>query len=184
MKKILFVLSVVLAAATYTYLVVTASLDTGAGLPFATYALWAALAWITYFAMKKSRVNPNVVLVYALGSTCTTIVLLAKGRFGWSPMESFVAFLVALCIYVWFSKGAKWAIIFSVTAGTIASAPLILMTWEDPLNSRAFVNASFLLVNVLAFVSAETWTLEDRLYSAANILVCLLLVVPLIPRMA
>jgi hypothetical protein len=126
-------------------------------------------------------VNPNVVLVYALGSTCTTIVLLAKGRFGWSPMESFVAFLVMLCIYVWFSRGAKWAIVFSVIAGTIASVPLVLMTWEDPSNSRVSVNASFLLVNILAFISAKTWTLEDRLYSVANIIVCFLLIVPVIP---
>jgi hypothetical protein len=181
MKNILFRLSVVLAAVTYTYLVITASLDTGAGLSFSTYALWAALAWIVYFAMKKRGANPNVVLVYALGSTSTTIVLLIKGRFGWSPMESFVAFLVILCIYVWFSKGAKWAIVFSVAAGTIASIPLIWMTWKDPSSSRALANSSFLLVNILAFISAKAWTLEDRLYSVANIIVCVLLVIPVIP---
>jgi hypothetical protein len=180
MKKILFVLSVVLAAVTYSYLIVTASLDTGGGLPFATYALWAMLAWITYFAMKKSGVNPNVVLVYALGSTCTTIVLLFKGRFGWSSMESGVTLLVLLCIFVWFSKGARWAIVFSVAAGFIASIPLILMTWKYPMDSRVAVNASFLLVNALAFISAKTWTLEDRLYSAVNIILCLILVIAVV----
>jgi hypothetical protein len=180
MKKKLGLLSVILAAVTYGFLVTSTSLGTGEGLSLTTYALWSALAWITGFAM-KDKADPRVVMVYGLGATSTTIVLLVKGRYGWTGLDAFVTILVVLCLVFWLTKGARWAIVLSVIAATIASIPFILMTWRKPEASPIIANSSFLLTNILALISAKAWTLEDRLYSVVNIIVCTILVIPIFP---
>lgn len=180
MKKKLGLCSVFLAATTYGFLVISTSLGTGEGLSLTTYLLWSILAWITGFAM-KDKADPRVVMVYGLGATSTTIVLLVKGRYGWSGMDTIVTILVVVCLIFWLTKGARWAIVLSVIAATIASTPFILMTWKDPAASPIVANSSFLLTNILALISAKAWTLEDRLYSVVNVIVCTILVIPIFP---
>ena len=158
-------------------LVITAK-GNGEGLSLTTFGLWSALAWITSFTMLKQKANPAVPIVYAVGATATAIILLVKGRYGWSSFDSVITALVAVCIVLWLTNGARWALILSVAAAVIASFPFIGMTWNSPAHSPIVSNSGFLLANTLAFVSAKAWTLEDRLYSGANIIVCSLLVIP------
>lgn len=162
----------------YLYMIVTTAQGTGEGLSLTTFGLWSALAWITSFAMLKKKVNPAVVMIYGVGACATTIILLIKGRFSWSNFDSLIAFLVVLCVILWHTRGPRGALILSVIAGGLAAVPFIVMTWKSPANSPIIPNAGFLITNVLAFVSAKTWTLEDRLYSVVNVVMCSLLVLP------
>lgn len=177
-KKNLGILSVVVGASAYLYMIAITCKGTGEGLSLTTFLLWSMLAWITGFTSIKQGANPAVPFIYAVGATATTIVLLYKGRAGWSQFDSLIATLVILCVVLWLSKGAKWALILSVMAGMIASVPFILVTWQTPASSPIIANSGFFFANILSFAAAKAWTLEDRLYPGANIIVCGLLVLP------
>ncbi len=178
MKKKLAVLSVVVGALSYLYMVVMTAIGTGEGLSLTTFGLWSSLAWITAFTTMKQGASPAIPVIYGVGATSTTLVLLFKGRYGWSGFDTMIAVLVGLCILLWLTKGSKWALVLSVAASVIAAVPFIVMTWQSPGNSPIIPNSGFVLTNILAFASAKAWTLEDRLYSGANVIVCSLLVIP------
>jgi hypothetical protein len=178
LKKHLAVFGVAVGVLSYLYMVVITAKGTGEGLSLSTFALWSALGWITAFTTLKQGANPAVPMIYGAGATATTIVLLYKGRYGWSTFDTVVAVLVVLCILLWLMKGSKWALIFAVAASAIASVPFVMITWQAPANSIIVTNSGFLLANVLAFISAKAWTIEDRLYAGANVVVCSLLVIP------
>jgi hypothetical protein len=177
-KKTLSILSVVVGALAYLYMVVTTAKGTGEGVSLSTFGLWSALAWITGFTMLKQKANPAVPMIYGIGAGATTLVLLIKGRYGWSGFDTIIAALVVLCIVLWLTNGAKWALILSVAAAVIASLPFIIMTWKSPAGSPIIPNSGFLLANTLMLISAKAWTLEDRLYAGVNVIVCSLLVIP------
>jgi hypothetical protein len=177
-KSTISILSVVVGVMAYLYMVISTIKGTGEGLSLTTFSLWAALAWITSFTMIKQKANAAVPMVYGLGATATALVLLIKGRYGWTGLDSVIAVLVIICIILWLTAGARWALIMSVAAAVIAAVPFIIMTWKSPVGSPIIPNSGFLLANALAFISAKGWRLEDRLYSGVNIVVCSLLVVP------
>jgi hypothetical protein len=177
-KKILSVLSVLAGVFAYAIMVTTTIEGTGEGLSLTTFGLWAALAWISGFTMLKQGANPAVPMVYGVGATATTIVLLFKGRYDLTLQNAIIAALVVTCIVLWKTKGARWALVLSVAAAVFAAVPFIVMTWKAPAVSPIIPSSGFLLANILSFVSAKAWTLEDRLYSGVNIIVCSLLVIP------
>lgn len=150
----------------------------GEGVSLSTFALWAALAWITCFTLLKQNINPSIIVIYGIGATGTMIILLYKGRYGWSGFDTMIAGLTILCIILWLTNGAKAALLLSVAAGAIASFPFIALTWQHPEKSLIIPNTAFLVANTLCFFAAKKWTLEDRLFPAVNIVVCSLLVIP------
>jgi hypothetical protein len=178
LKKTLVVSSIVLTAVTYLYLIVTTARGSGIGLSVTTFSLWSILAWITSFTMLKQKADPTVPLIYAVGATTTAIILVVKGRYDWSLLDLIVAILVIACIAVWITRGPRGALILSVIAGLTAAIPFIVVTWKAPMNSPLAVNAVLLFANFLAFVGAKAWTLEDRLYAVANMVLCIALVLP------
>lgn len=178
LKKTLGILSVIAGSFAYLYMIFSTASGTGEGLSLSTFGLWSALAWITSFTMMKQGANAAVPMIYGTGATLTTIVLLYKGRFGWSGFDTVIAVLTVLCVVLWMTSGPKWALILSVVAAAIAALPFIILTWKFPTTSPIIPNAGFLLANTLAFIAAKAWTLEDRLYSGINIIVCSALVIP------
>lgn len=178
MKRLLGILGVVIGAFAYFYIIVTTAVGTGEGLSFTTFGLWSALAWISSFTMLKQKANPAIPMIYGVGATTTTIVLLIKGRYGWSNLDSVVTVLVVVCIILWLTKGPRLALVLSIVAGVIACIPFTIMTWEFPAKSPIVANSCFLLSNIFAFISAKAWTLEDRLYSGTNVVLCSLLIFP------
>ena len=181
-KKKIGVISVIMSALTYLYLLMFISLGTGEGVSLSTYGLWAVLAWISAVSMKERKIDPTIVIVGAVGTTVITIALVFKRRFGWTNMDSFVAILTVLCMVLWKTRGPKWSFIFSVLAGAIASIPFIFMTWHDPLKSPIIPNLCFLVTFILFFISIESKRLEERLIPLVNISVCASLVTPFIIR--
>jgi hypothetical protein len=178
LKKHIAILSAVIGALAYLYMIATIIRNGGEGLSLSSFGLGAALAWITSFTMLKQKANPAIPMVYGLGATLTTILLLAKGRYGWTGFDTVIAILVIGCVAIWLAKGPRYALIMSVAAANIAFIPYLIMTWKNPAASPIIPNTGFLLANILAFASAKTWTLEDRLYSGASTILCALFVIP------
>lgn len=178
MKNKLSTLSVILGFLAYLYMIVMTVKGTGEGLSFTTFALWAALAWISGFIIMKKGFNPTVPFIYAVGATATTFVLLIKGRYGWTGFDSTIASLVTVCIILMFAKNDRLAFVVSIIAGLVAIVPFLIMTWQSPALSPIVPNTGFFLANVCLFLSAKTWKLEDWLYGASNAVACSLLVIP------
>lgn len=178
MKKFSEIISLVFGILAYTYMVVSTIIGTGEGLSLTTFGLWAALAWITGFTMLKQGANPSIPMIYGTGSTLTALVLLFKGKYQWTVMDTVIAILVLVCIILWKTRGAKWALILSVAASMIAGIPFVVMTWKNPTVSPIIPNTGFLLANIFSFAAAKAWTLKDRLYTGTSIILCLLLVLP------
>jgi hypothetical protein len=178
LKKFYEIISVVFGVSAYTYMVVSTIIGTGEGLSLTTFGLWAALAWITGFTMLKQGANPVIPMVYGTGSTLTALVLLFKGKYQWTMMDTVIAILVLVCIILWKTRGTKWALILSVVASMVAGIPFVIMTWKNPMGSPIIPNLGFLATNIFSFAAAKAWTLEDRLYTGTSIILCLFLVVP------
>jgi hypothetical protein len=171
-------MSIIFGVSAYTYMVVSTIIGTGEGLSLTTFGLWAALAWITGFTMLKQGANPAIPMVYGTGSTLTALVLLFKGKYQWTMMDTAIAILVLVCIILWKTRGPKWALILSVVASVVAGIPFVVMTWNNPTVSPIIPNSGFLLANLFSFAAAKAWTLEDRLYTGISIILCLFLVLP------
>jgi len=178
LKKIIGILGVLMAAAAYLTLIVQTATGTGEGLSLSTFGLWSALAWITGFTMLKKGANPGIVMMYGAGATTTTIILLIKGRFAWSGMDTIVAVVVAACVILWLRSGPMPALILSIVAAAIAAIPFIMICWKNPESLPIVANSGFLLANFLGFISAKAWTIQDRLYLGVNVVLCTLLVLP------
>lgn len=178
MKKVLGVLSVIIGASAYTFLVVSTAMGTGEGVSLTTFTLWSVLAWIAGFSILKQGANPSVPMMYAVGSGSTAFVLLLKKRFEWSGLDTVTIILVGLCVVLWLTRGPRWAMIMSIVTGVIAGLPFIVMTWKSPASSPIISSSGFLLANFLFFLSGKKWTLEDRLYGGVNVIVTSLLVIP------
>ena len=136
------------------------------------------LSWITVFTTAKGGGNPAIPFVYGIGSSATTIILFCKGRYAWGTHDTVVAVLVTICVVLWLTLGARPAFIASVAAGSIAVIPFVLLTWQAPGVSPIIPNIGFLFTNVLAFLGAATWKLEDRLYTGVSTVLCFALVLP------
>ncbi len=178
MKKLLAILSTVLGILSYGYLILQTVVGMGQGLSFTTFALWAMLAWIAVLSLIRHKANFSVPLIYAVGSSSISVILLLKGRFNWGIMDSVVVILVGFCVVLWLTRGARWALIASITASLIAGIPFIIMTWKFPEQSPILVNIFFTIVNFLSFLSVKGWRLEDRLYCGVNTIFCASFVLP------
>lgn len=172
LKTTLGLVSVAAAAAGYTVIILMTIAGTGEGLSFATFLLWSALAWINMISTKKQNGSWGVPLMYSIGATTTTIVLIFKGRYGWTLFDTVVTILVIVCVILWLAKGDRWAIVSSTTASFIAALPFLYMTWKNPSMSPITPNTLFLSANLLGFIAARKWTLQDRLYLGSNVVVC------------
>lgn len=178
MKKKLGIAGVVFGSLAYLYMIAGTLAGTGKGMTFSTFLLWSVLATITSLGKLRQGADARVSIIYGTGATITTVVLICKGRYGWTGLDTVVAILTVVCIVLWQTSGPRWALVMSVSAGGIASIPFIVTTWHAPASSPIIGNAGFLIANTLALIAAKAWTLEDRLYESVNVLLCVLLVVP------
>lgn len=178
MKSTLAKLSVAIAALSYGYMTVTTSMGSGEGLSFTTFILWSFLAGIACYNLIKEKGSWGIAAMYTAGATSVAVTLICKGRMAWSNIDTLIAILVAICVYLSKTKGPKWGLIASVAAGVIAGIPFIILTWKNPATSPIIPNAGFLIGNSLSFFAGKTWKMEDRLYGGANAAACILLVMP------
>jgi hypothetical protein len=179
MKKNLSIASVVVGVLAYLFIITTTIRGTGEGLSISTFALWSAIGWITVFTIFQQNANASVPLIYSLGATAVTFVLIHKGQYGkWSTFDSVIAVLVVACLVLWLVNGARVALIMSVVAGSTASLPYLIMTWQFPDQSPFLPNIGFFLANALALAGAKAWTIEDRLYPFVNTVLTAMLLIP------
>jgi len=134
----------------------------GAGQSFATWLLWAALDVVLAVSLFLQHGNYLLLLGLVAGDIVLMALLLAKGRFTWSRMDSVILALVLGCLVGWKLGGAKTAVITTTLAITLAGVPGLVELWRNPQRKVGNIWGGYALANGLAFLGGTAMTLEER----------------------
>lgn len=134
----------------------------GAGQSFAMWALWAVLDSTVTLSLIAQRGNFWLALGLAAGSVSLAVLLLLKGRFAWSRLETGILMLVIVCLVIWNGSGPKWATIATTTAIVLAGVPGMLELWRNPDPRLGRIWLGFTLANLLSLCGGLSWTVADR----------------------
>src|SRR6187402_1880640 len=90
---------------------------------FAAFLLWAMLDGIAATTTIIQGGNYWLALSNVIGSSTITIILVVKKQVSWTWVETMTAFLVLICLGVWYTSGEIAGIIASSLAVVAASIP-------------------------------------------------------------
>ncbi len=143
---------------------------------FAAFFLWAMLDVIATVTTIIQHGNYWLALSNAIGSTIITLLLVKKKQVSWSWVESMTAFLVVVCLVIWYTAGERAGIIASSLAVVIASIPQMVDTYKKPEATPTFVYVTFLVANILSVMGGTSWTIEERFYQCCGVFLCTVIV--------
>ena len=98
------------------------------------------------------------------GVVLVTLILLAKGEWHVGLVEMICIIGVLVSTIVWKLQGPKRGVVAIVVAMTLAGLPNMYDTFLAPSSESWFLWGGLTLACILAALSAEKWTIEDRLY--------------------
>lgn len=140
---------------------------------FATWILWVALDAIALVSILIQGGNYLLLVFYCFGGTTVCIALLCARLLRWTQFESFILFLVIVCLVVWAVSGSRWATIASTLAVVISGAPQIKDSWIQPDKKTGYIYLGYVLANGFSFLGGKAWTIEERFYPGMSVLLCL-----------
>ena len=139
---------------------------------FATWILWVTLDVIALVSILYQKGNYLILVSYCIGGSVVTLLLLIKQPFKWTWFETFVTFLVIICLIVWKLSGSKMATIASTLAVVISGFPQFLKSWQKPDKKTGCIYLGYTLANFLSFLGGQAWTIEERFYPGACVILC------------
>lgn len=142
---------------------------------FATWILWLALDGIVLRGIIVQHGSPILFSVFTFGTLIVTIVLIVKKQFAWGKFESFVAFLVGVCIAIYLTSGAYMATIATTAALSIAGIPQVIDTYKNPHQTSTTAYLLFTISSLLAIIGADAWTVPDRLPQTNSFGFCIII---------
>lgn len=140
---------------------------------FATWILWLSLDLIALISIMLQKGNYSLLVLYVIGSATTAFILICKKQFKWTRFETFVTFLVLVCIGFWYTSGPRWATISSSIAVVISGLPQIKDSWNKPDRTTGLIYIGYVFTNTLFFFSGKNWTIEDRFYPGMMVPLCI-----------
>ncbi len=143
---------------------------------FASYFLWAALDGIAGVSIYIQGGNYYLPLLYAFGSGGIIFCVLKKGTWEWGTYEQMISVLVVLCIIAWKVSGPWHATIFSTLGAVLAGLPQVRDAWRDPTTSPITAYVGYGLANVASTLGGSAWTVEERLYPFACLVLSFLVI--------
>jgi len=139
----------------------------------ATWILWVSLDAIALISIILQKGNYLLLVFYCTCGMLVSLSLVFKRLFTWTRFETFVLFLVIVCLVVWSLSGSRWATIASTIAVCISGAPQIRDSWRTPDRTTGLIYMGYVLANSLSFLGGTTWTIEERFYPGMMVLLCL-----------
>lgn len=136
--------------------------DDGAGQSFATWFLWAMLDTILTISLFLQCGNYLLPFGFAAGGIALTVLLLVKGRFAWSRMDSAILVLVLGCLLGWRLGGARAATLAATLGVCLAGIPGLVELWRNPQRQVGNIWGWYVLANGLSFLGGTAMTLEER----------------------
>jgi hypothetical protein len=144
---------------------------------FAAFLLWGMIDTIATITTVLEKGNFWLPLANAVGSCIVTTLLAIKKQISWTWIETMTAFLVAVCLLVWYTTGEIAGIISSSLAVVVASVPQMVATYKTPATTPTGSYVIFLTANIMSFVAGKSWTIEERFYAGCSVFLCLVIVV-------
>src|ERR1700754_4391654 len=83
---------------------------------FAAFFLWALLDGIATITTIIQHGNFWLPLANVIGSAGITLILIRKKQVSWSWIETMTAFLVIVCLVIWYTSGERAGIVASSLA--------------------------------------------------------------------
>lgn len=155
---------------------ITGLLKTNIQQSFAAYMLWSMLDSIATITTFLEGGNYWLPLSNTVGSFAVTILLIKKKQVSWSWVETGTAALVTICLLIWYAAGEQAGIISSSVAVVIASVPQMVDTYKKPSATPTKAYMIFLIANIVSLIAGKSWSMEERLYAACSVFLCLVIV--------
>jgi hypothetical protein len=143
---------------------------------FAAFLLWALLDVIAATTTIIEGGNYWLALSNAIGSTIITLILVWKRQVAWSRVESMTAFLVFVCLFVWYYSGERAGIVASSLAVVVASIPQMVDTFKKPESTPVLPYLIFTTANIVSLIGGTDWSIEERFYQCCSTLLCVFIV--------
>lgn len=138
----------------------------------ATWILWVALDTIALISVIQQNGNYLLLAVYCIAGTAVVYSLFYKKLFKWTRFESFVLFLVVICLVIWAISGSRGATIASTIAVWISGCPQIRDSWRKPDRTTGLIYLGFTVANGLSFFGGKSWTIEETFYPGMMTTLC------------
>lgn len=132
------------------------------GQSFATWLLWGALDTILVISIVRQHGNFLLPLGFTLGDLVLVGLLLARGKFLWSRVDTITLVLVLACLVAWKLGGSKTATIAATLGIAIAGIPGTIALWKHPQRGVGNVWIGYTLANLISFFGGRTMTIEER----------------------
>ncbi|RAW00550.1 hypothetical protein DQQ10_13200 [Pseudochryseolinea flava] len=143
---------------------------------FAAFLLWALLDSIATITTYLEHGNYWLPFSNVIGTITVTLLLVVKRQVSWSWVENVTAFLVIICVAIWYSAGEQAGIVASSLAVVIASIPQMVDTFKRPRTTPVLSYILFFSANVVSFLAGRTWTIEERFYAACSMFLCFVII--------
>jgi len=175
-RELYNILSIFLAIVIFTFLTWTL-LNGGSGTSFATFAFWTLIVGINTIVTIKEKGNFVFPLVLTVGNLIVSIALLATGQFWWGTTEWITLIFVLISLGVWATSSGYLTIIVSTIAITLGSIPQIVLAWNIPASIPLYFWIGLFVLSIFGLLAGREWSIKERLYSVARMLVYLLVII-------
>jgi hypothetical protein len=126
------------------------------------WVLWPVLDTTLTVSIMVQRGNFLLPAGFAAGFITLALLLLAKGRYSWSRLETVISVLVVSCLGVWKISGPRTAAVAATIGIVIAGWPALVELWRNPQRELADVWLGYTAANALAFLGGLNWSIEER----------------------
>jgi len=117
--------------------------------------------------------NWQLPATYTCGCTCIVICILFKRNIAFTVDDLYMCILVIICIACWKISGPWWATIFATMSSLIASRPQLKDVYRDPEKAPSFAYFGYIVVNALSTIGGKSWTVEERFFPGAMVVLSL-----------
>lgn len=131
---------------------------------FATFLLWTILDGITTIMLIMENGNYFLAGSYTIGSAVVMLCIAKTKNVEWTWFESFVTFLIGICLVIWRYSDTKTAIIVSTLAMIIAGLPQLRKSYQEPWNSPLLIYLGYFVANCLSVLGGKNWSIEEIFY--------------------
>jgi hypothetical protein len=149
----------------------------GSGASFASFIFWAIIVGIATIVTFKEKGNYVFPLALTLGNLATALTLLVTQQFFWGIIEWVTLVLVLICLTVWIVGNRTITLIVSTIAISLGGIPQLFLAWNHPTDISIPVWSGFLIASIFGVMAGKNWTIKERLYPVARLILYALVII-------
>lgn len=138
----------------------------------ATFILWGTLDAVAAGALIAQHGNWYLPAAYVGGCVLVIASLIYVRTVSWTWFETAISIMVVACIIGWYYSGPRMATILSTTGVVLAGLPQLWDIYKKPKEAPFAIYVGFVMVNLLSTLGGKAWTVEERLYPFACLILC------------